>query len=1337
MYVRVPRRGKSDWLIRPNMKTVSLGLVAGALVLSGAQLWAAQPALANPILFVTQLPMPDEANAATVTNVIVSVASALGNHLADTAHAGRGGDLWIRYADGTLKNLTRAAGYGVTGAQHTNGIAVRQPALHWSGTKAVFSMVTGSPRFAGDAGPFYWQLYEITNFVNPGATPVVTRVSNQPTNYNNISPCYGTDGRILFTSDRARDGSSHLYPQLDEYNNIPTVTGLWSLDPGSGDLFMINHTPSGAFNPIIDSFGRVIFTRWDHLVQDRYATTDRLGTTTNGTFNYADESAGSAFDLNDRVETFPEPRNFDHTNLAALHITGQSFNFFFPWETTEEGKGEEMINHVGRHELVQSFVPNMTNDVNLSSHNIARRWNSNYIANFLQIVEDPAHGGTYFGVDAVDFGTHGAGQIVSLFGPPGTNPESMYLTYITPKSTSIPGGGGHLYRNPLPMSDGSLVAVHTAAVTMDTNQGTAAFPSSLYQFRLRSLVQSGATWTTNAFLTPGLTNAASYWNGNTLVTYTNQLWELDPVEVRARSVPVPASNQVASTEQQVFSEEGVDLTAFQAYLRTNNLALIVSRNVTHRDRADRQQPFNLRVAGTTNVTLGTNSGRIYDIEYLQLLQADQRRGLTLGGSTPTAGRRVLATPLHDTVAENVPVTNGPPGTVKLGDDGSLAAVVPARRAMTWQLMDTNSASVVKERFWITFQPGEIRTCASCHGLNTSDQAGNLTPTNRPQALRDLLQFWKLSHAPTNACQFSLSATNGSFVADGGSGSFVVSTSTNCNWTVSGAPSWVTITSSSSFTGNGTVTFDVAANPTVNPRSVVLAVAGGTFQVSQAGADLTPPVVTITSPSAGARLTNATTSFAGTASDAGGLALVEVQVGNGSFVAATGTTNWSAALTLPAGTNLVRVRAMDAAGNISVTNARTVYQVVLSPLSLATSGAGSVAGATNGERLEIGRTYALTAVPDPGALFSSWSGDVSGGSPRLSFVMATNLSLQANFIPNPFLASAGVFNGLFYETNVIRAASAGAFSLKVSASGTYSAVLRSGLKRYAGVGRFSPTGLATNDFPSRDQEAWHVRWAMGAPGSDQISGTVSNGVWASALAGDRATFHGLTNPAPWAGKYTVVVPGAAGQSTVPEGDGYGSALVLRNGMVSWAGALADGTRALQRTPLSKSGQWPLYAPLYAGQGAILGWVSFDTNQPTDDLSGLVDWLKPSVPGAVYYPAGFARQTTLSGSRYAAPMGATNRVLSFTNGLVVLTGGNLPASLTNTVILGATSAITNGGPLPLVLKFSLPTGLFRGRLLDTGAVNAVNFSGTILQKANHGSGWFLGTNKSGRVVLQAAP
>src|SRR5689334_14293321 len=113
----------------------------------------------NSILFVTQV---------TVPGYFTSIGSVFGNHRATLDSCGRGGDLYIRYPDGTVKNLTRAAGYGKYGAQHTNGIAVRQPSVHWSGQKAVFSMIVGAPKAQYDYNTVnYWQLYEISNFTDP------------------------------------------------------------------------------------------------------------------------------------------------------------------------------------------------------------------------------------------------------------------------------------------------------------------------------------------------------------------------------------------------------------------------------------------------------------------------------------------------------------------------------------------------------------------------------------------------------------------------------------------------------------------------------------------------------------------------------------------------------------------------------------------------------------------------------------------------------------------------------------------------------------------------------------------------------------------------------------------------------------------------------------------------------------------------------------------------------------------------------------------------------------------------------------------------------------------
>jgi hypothetical protein len=648
----------------------------------------------------------------------------------------------IRYADapGTLRNLTSSLGFPV---------AVRTPCVDWTGTKALFSMVSGLPANAADATPFYWQIYEITSFAQ-GQTPVITKVPGQPAGANNIHPVYGTDGRVIFVSDRPRDGAAHLYPQLDEYLDIPTPTGLWSIDPSlpGGDLKLLNHSPSGAFSPQIDSFGRVVFVRWDHLARDPAAVYDRgpqtgdtfTEHTANGTFNFASELPGSS--QSPATQFFPEPRNFDRSGIAAEggNFNGQAFNIFSPWMMLEDGTGEEFINHAGRHELYGAIKKSFLDDPNLIDLNIGTR---NYYNNFVQVRESGAVPGRYFGIDCQEDATHAAGQIISIDAGPSVNPEVMTVNYVTAKLpffASPTGGNAVVYRNPLPLSDGNLAAVSAAVTGTDANTGTAAQPLSAYAFRLKSLKLQGSFWVPDQILTGGGSTAnVTYYAAGQQMTYNGPLWELDPVEVVARNKPVKLLPQVAGVEAGVISNRQVDLALLQNWLRQKGLALIVSRNVTTRDDIDRQQPFNLQIAGTATKSVGA-AGKIYDVADMQILQADQLRGLTT-----VPGRRVLPVPMHDDAGENPPNAAGPAGSIKLGTDGSLAAFVPANRALTWQLTAPDHASVVKERYWVTFQPGEIRTCTSCHGLNNADQAGHTAPVNPPQALADLLDYWKPRH----------------------------------------------------------------------------------------------------------------------------------------------------------------------------------------------------------------------------------------------------------------------------------------------------------------------------------------------------------------------------------------------------------------------------------------------------------------------------------------------------------------------------------------------------------------------------------------------------------------
>jgi hypothetical protein len=72
---------------------------------------------------------------------------------------------------------------------------------------------------------------------------------------------------------------------------------------------------------MLDSFGRVLFTRWDHLQRDQQADSDAANNNTYGTFNYTDESANSVPLFNQRAEIFRTPhreREFDGAHVQSV-----------------------------------------------------------------------------------------------------------------------------------------------------------------------------------------------------------------------------------------------------------------------------------------------------------------------------------------------------------------------------------------------------------------------------------------------------------------------------------------------------------------------------------------------------------------------------------------------------------------------------------------------------------------------------------------------------------------------------------------------------------------------------------------------------------------------------------------------------------------------------------------------------------------------------------------------------------------------------------------------------------------------------------------------------------
>jgi hypothetical protein len=134
--------------------------------------------------------------------------------------------------------------------------------------------------------------------------------------------------------------------------------------------------------------------------------------------------------------------------------------------------------------------------------------------------------------------------------------------------------------------------------------------------------------------------------------------------------------------------------------------------------------------------------------------------------------------------------------------------------------------------WLTVSSGASGTGDGKVAVSVAANTGGA----RTGTLTIAGQTFTVNQAAGLVCSYSIDPVAQSMSAAGGAGtSIAVSTSTGCGWTAASNASWLTITSGSSGTGNGTVAFSAAPNTSASGRAGTLTIAGRTFAVLQAGA----------------------------------------------------------------------------------------------------------------------------------------------------------------------------------------------------------------------------------------------------------------------------------------------------------------------------------------------------------------------------------------------------------------------------------------------------------------------------------------------------------------------
>ena len=398
------------------------------------------------------------------------------------------------------------------------------------------------------------------------------------------------------------------------------------------------------------------------------------------------------------------------------------------------------------------------------------------------------------------------------------------------------------------------------------------------------------------------------------------------------------------------------------------------------------------------------------------------------------------------------------------------------------------------------------------------------------------------------------------------------------------------------------------------------------------------------------------------------------------------------------------------------------------------------GAVNGAQLEVGRGYTFVAKPALNWLFAGWTGTVHEISPTISFLLESNTAITVLFASNQFPHAKGTYYGLFLDPALADQQSSGGLKLTLSDRGSYSAQMQMNGRTHRFTGSFSPDGGETNFVERVGTNDLLIRMAidlLNEPG--HLVGIVTNyfvnstetNLWRADLEANRPLPRNAQNPSALAGKYTLVIPTDSGSSEGPGGDGFGTMSVSTQDRISLAGTLADGTKVSQSTLVSPAGRWPLYVPLHRGKGAFVSWVEFDTNVVESDFGGNASWFKQT-QSAQFYPGGFTNRTQVVGSRFVAP--TTGNVIDLAEGLASFTGGNLPADFSNNFTLNLNGSIENNSDNRLALTINRTSGLFTGSVTPPGETFSIPFKGAVLQKQAAGSGFFLNSSLSGRVVLE---
>ncbi|MDB6152862.1 MAG: hypothetical protein JWL90_1315 [Chthoniobacteraceae bacterium] len=494
-----------------------------------------------------------------------------------------------------------------------------------------------------------------------------------------------------------------------------------------------------------------------------------------------------------------------------------------------------------------------------------------------------------------------------------------------------------------------------------------------------------------------------------------------------------------------------------------------------------------------------------------------------------------------------------------------------------------------------------------------------------------------------------------------------------------------------------------------------------------------PTVKILTPANRASFGEGNVNVSGTATSRIGLDTVRYSLNNGPWYTLKENAAWSllldAARGLRGGANQLQIIATDVDGRESVPAAVNFNRVLVRPLTVSVTGAGTISSEFLGTtRRIVDRSYTIVAKPAPGWVFQEWLG-YGGNAERLQFQMMENLEITAVFVPNPYADKGGSYTALIGE-ELLEHASRGALVLQLGRTGGFTANLDLAGRRYPLRGSFDVFGNYFAQIGGNTKDDFIYLSLQFNPETFSIALQVNQsrgGEFSESKGLARRISWSAQKPCPAAGSYTMAIMNPVDQGV--QSNGFATLNISSAGGSRLIGALADGTPWSSNATLDDDAALTLYTALYKGTGSISGKLTF-TLQRGARGDGRLVWCIPGTKIA----KPLSRTLEASALPYQVPASG-EPALVYTKAQIDLDGGGLGSPIEKLASLdgGNRFVFDSPGAENLQLVIAPATGIVSGTFMHP-VQGLTKIRGIAVQPGNRIYGFFIGKNGPGSLTVR---